>query len=182
MRGRVGWKFPLIFCLFFFGVGYGQNTSEILDATGIEGGLVVHVDCSNGRLTAALRANESYLVHGLDNDASEIAKAREHIHSLGLYGSVSVLKWDGKGFPYADNMVNLVVSENAGRVSENEIMRVLRPLGVAYLKSGGKWTKTTKPWPAEIDEWTHWVRLAEEPCAGNLQARFCERRKVLLQG
>jgi outer membrane protein assembly factor BamB len=167
IRGRFGLEFLLMVCLSFVGIGYGQNGRQILDATGVKGGLIVHVDCGDGGLTAALHANESYLVHGLDTDASDIEKARDHIRSLGLYGVVSVRKWDGRALAYADNMVNLVVSENADRVPEDEIMRVLRPLGVAYLKSGGKWTKTTKPWPADIDEWTHWLHSAD----GNAVAR-----------
>ncbi|MFQ6036159.1 MAG: hypothetical protein ACE5NM_09995 [Sedimentisphaerales bacterium] len=40
------------------GGGYGQNSQEILETTGVRGGLVVHVNCGNGRLTAALHANE----------------------------------------------------------------------------------------------------------------------------
>ena len=39
---------------------------QILAATGVRGGLVVHVGCGDGTLTAALRASDSYLVHGLD--------------------------------------------------------------------------------------------------------------------
>ena len=40
----------------------GETAGEILRATGVEGGLVVHVGCGDGRLTAALHANDSYMV------------------------------------------------------------------------------------------------------------------------
>ena len=59
---------------------------RILDATGVKGGLVVHVGCGDGKLTAALRANDSYIVNGLDANAANVAKAREHIRKLALYG------------------------------------------------------------------------------------------------
>ncbi len=36
-------------------------------------------------------------------------------------------------------------------------MRVLAPNGVACLRRNGAWTKTVKPWPADIDEWTHFL-------------------------
>ena len=39
----------------------------------------------------------------------------------------------------------------------SEVMRVLAPLGVAYIKNGTAWTKTVKPWPKGIDEWTHYL-------------------------
>ena len=43
----------------------GQTAKEILDATGVKGGVIVHIGCGGGELTAALRANDSYIVHGL---------------------------------------------------------------------------------------------------------------------
>ncbi len=130
---------------------------RILDATGVRGGLIVHVGCGDGKLTAALRANDRYLVHGLDADAGNVAKAREHIRALGLYGKVSVARMRGGRLPYADNLVNLLVAEDLGDVPMDDVLRVLAPNGVAYVKSAEKWTKTAKPWPEEIDEWTHYL-------------------------
>ena len=42
------------------------SAQKILESTGVRGGLVVHLGCGDGKLTAALRANDSYLVQGLD--------------------------------------------------------------------------------------------------------------------
>ena len=61
----------------------------------------------------------------------------------------------GPLLPYADNLVNLLVAEELGGVPMKECLRVLAPNGVACIKSGGRWTKTVKPRPKEIDEWTH---------------------------
>jgi len=130
---------------------------EILDATGVKGGLIVHIGCGDGRLTAALRAGENFIVHGLDTTPANIRKAREYIQSLGLYGAVSVDHWNGRELPYIENLVNLVVSENLGEVPMDEVMRVLAPNGVAYIKKDGKWTKTVKQRPKEMDEWTHYL-------------------------
>ena len=134
-----------------------EEAGRILDAAGVSGGLVVHLGCDDAKLTAALRVNDRYLVHGLHADAAGVVKARRHIQSLGLYGPVSVDQFRGDRLPYADNLVNLVVSENLGKVPMAEVMRVLCPNGVAYIKAGGKWARTVKPRPAEIDEWTHWL-------------------------
>jgi len=144
-----------------------QTAKEILQATGVRGGLVVHIGCGSGSRTAALRANDSYLVHGLDTDAGRVARARENIRKLGLYGPVSVDCFPGRALPYVDGTVNLVVAEDVGEVPLAEVMRVLCPRGVAYVRKGGAWTKTVKPWPAEIDEWTHWLHGAD----GNAVAR-----------
>jgi len=137
-----------------------DQAADILSATGVAGGLVVHVGCGDGKLTAALRAGESYLVHGLDADAANVAAAREHIRKAGVYGKVSVAHLTGKALPYIDNSVNLVVAEDLGAVPTGEVMRVLCPNGVAYVKKGNTWRKTVKPRPKEIDEWTHYMHDA----------------------
>jgi len=134
-----------------------NEARQILGHAGVNGGLIVHIGCGDGKLTAALRANNAFLVHGLDTDIDNVERAREHIHSMKFYGKVSVETWDGKQLPYIDNIVNLVVSENVGDFSMTEMMRVLVPEGVAYIKKEGIWTKTIKPRPEEMDEWTHYL-------------------------
>ncbi len=146
-------------------LGAGQSAQdvadEILRSAGVSGGLVVHLGCGEGKVTAALRASEAFVVHGLDGDRENVARAREYIRARGLYGKVSVMHWAGGRLPYADNLASLVVVEDPGAVSPREVMRVLRPGGVACVLQGGKWRKITKPWPREMDEWTHFRYSAE---------------------
>ena len=115
-----------------------DEAKGIIADTGIEGGLIVHLGCGDGKLTAALAYNDRYLVHGLDRDPQKVAVARRNIQSLGLYGPVSVETWEGSSLPYADNLVNLVVAEKLDRCSMEEVLRVLAPLGVA-LRQDGRW-------------------------------------------
>ena len=136
---------------------HASAARDLLTQSGVKGGLVVHLGCGDGKLTAALRANAGYRVHGLDTKAENVAAARRHIQSLGLYGEVSVERWDGRHLPYVDNLVNLVVADELDAAAMSEVMRVLCPEGVAYVGSGSKWTKTVKPRPGEIDEWTHYL-------------------------
>jgi outer membrane protein assembly factor BamB len=138
-----------------------QQAQRILDATGVKGGLVVHIGCGDGKLTAALRAGDNYTVQGLEPDAKNVETARKHIQSLGLYGPVSVIRWTSNYLPYVDNLVTLLVSENPGKIPMDEIMRVLAPLGVAYVKQDSQWAKIVKPWPKEIDEWQQHFRDAD---------------------
>ncbi|MHC4692487.1 MAG: class I SAM-dependent methyltransferase [Planctomycetota bacterium] len=137
-----------------------KAAKKILDATGIQGGFIVHVGCGDGKLTAALRAGDSYVVHGLDKDAKSIERAREYIQSLGLYGKVSVDQCQGRRLPYIDNLVNLIVSEDLGGISMDEVMRVLCPNGVAYIKKGRSWNKIVKKRPNGLDDWTHYLHDA----------------------
>ena len=144
-----------------------RKAKQILDAGGVKGGFIVHIGCEDAKLTAALCASNSYLVHGLDKDATNVRKARNYIESLGLYGEVSVELWKGKRLPYIDNLVNLLVSEQPIEVPMDEVMRVLAPNGVAYIKSGKTWKKIVKPWPDEIDEWTHFLHDADNNAVAN---------------
>ncbi|MHC4700614.1 MAG: outer membrane protein assembly factor BamB family protein [Planctomycetota bacterium] len=134
-----------------------QEAEEILEATGIRGGLVVHLNCGDGKLTAALGAHERLVVHGLVKTSEGVAQARAHIKSHGPYGRVSVAEHAGRELPYIDNIVNLLICEEPSDVTMGEIVRVLVPNGVAYIKRGGKWDKIVKPRAPEIDEWTHYM-------------------------
>jgi len=144
-------------CMLSAAQGQQLTAEYILRTSGVKGGLVVHVGCGDGELTASLRANDSYMVHGLDKSARNVAEAREHIQSLGLYGDVSVSQYDGEHLPYIDNLVNLIVVEQPNEVSREETMRVLAPNGMAYIQHGDKWTIIIKQRPGEMDEWTHYM-------------------------
>ncbi|MHC4516836.1 MAG: outer membrane protein assembly factor BamB family protein, partial [Planctomycetota bacterium] len=121
------------------------------------GGLIVHLGCGNGTETAKLGQGESFLIHGLDTDAAKVAAARETIRAKGLYGRVSIDLYDGKTLPYIDNLVNRIVVTGTCDVPDQEMLRVLRPSGVATV--GDK--KLVKPWPDTIDEWTHYLHDAD---------------------
>jgi len=134
-----------------------QQAKDIIKKTGVKGGLIVHIGCGDAKLTAELRVNDSYLVHGLDPDVKNVTKARKYLQSIGKYGAVMIDRLPSSFLPYVDNSVNLLVGENPGDISKDEIMRVLTPGGVAYLNKNSKWIKTHKPRPEEIDEWTHFL-------------------------
>jgi outer membrane protein assembly factor BamB len=136
------------------------DARKILEGAGVTGGLIVHVECGDGKLTAALHAGAGYLVHGLDSDPDNIKKARTHIRSLNLYGPVSVGSWAGSQLPYENDMVNLIVVEDAASISSEEIMRVLIPDGVAYIRHDDTWKKATKPANPKMDEWSHYLHDA----------------------
>jgi len=133
------------------------SAREILDATAVKGGLVVHIGCGHGKLAAELAESGPYLVHCLDSDPEAVDKAREYVRSQGLYGRVCVERLTGRSLPYVDNLVNLVVAAEPAQTTPDEINRVLAPGGVAYLKRGLAWNKTIKPRPQGIDDWTHFL-------------------------
>ena len=147
-----------------------KQAESIFAATGVKGGLVVHLGCGDGRLTAALRKDEAYAVHGLDTDPARVDKARKYIRSLGLYGPASAETFDGKHLPYTDNLVNMVVMRGTGDgirdagygIQDEEIMRVLCPGGVLVRLDSGRSTLSSlrKPPREGVDEWTHYLHDA----------------------
>jgi outer membrane protein assembly factor BamB len=151
----------LLLSLLMFALSAARGLADLADqvrASGIQGGLVVHVGCGDGKQTAKLLLNDRFCVHGLDADPADVQKARKHIRSAGIYGKVSVSLFDGKRLPYVDDLVNLIVASGECQVAREEILRVLTPGGVCLLlnrKSEIANRKWIKPWPEDIDNWNH---------------------------
>ncbi len=157
-------------CLSLANFAAADSAKDILKSSGVKGGLVVHIGCGDGKLISDLGENAGYIVQGLDTSAAKIEKAKNTIQSKGLTGKVTAKGFDGENLPYIDGSVNLiVVSNEKNRVPSEEIARVLAPLGVALVKKGvkfqapgfsakpsGDWVAHGKPWPKDIDEWTHY--------------------------
>jgi outer membrane protein assembly factor BamB len=147
--------------------GESLTAREIYDAMAVKGGLVVHIGSGDGKLTAALRASDSYMVQGLDTDAARVAKTRKALLAAGVHGQVTIKQFDGKHLPYVKDMVTLVVAEKLGDVTMDEVRRVLAPDGVACIKKGDKWVKTVNPRPKDIDEWSHFLHDASGNAVAN---------------
>ena len=158
---RVVWSIALLAAFITSTANAALTAEDIYKETGVKGGLVVHLGCGAGVLAAQFAMTDAYVVHGLDTDPNAVEVARASVAKTGKYGRASIAQFDGKRLPYADNFVNLLIAEELGDVSMDEVMRALVPRGVAYIKTGSKWEQTTKPWPDEIDEWTHFSHGAD---------------------
>ena len=163
---------------------------ELLTASGVKGGLVVCVGCDDPQLLVDFGKAGPYLVQGLDTDAKNVEAAKKLIQSKGIYGKVAADVFGGENLPYVDNLVNLLVVLNPGcAVPAEEVERVLAPRGVAVIRKDGNkelvsgiqhptftietgFVKFTKPVPADIDDWTHFLHgpdnnaLAEDTVVG----------------
>ncbi len=131
-----------------------QTAADLLTQSGVQGGLVVHVGAADAKLATGLRANDSYQVRALTRDAATLEKLRAEIGAD--YGAVSADLLNTPHLPFIENLVNLLVVEDA-QVTREEMDRVLVPNGVALIKNDGGWEKIVKPRPAEMDDWTHYA-------------------------
>ena len=133
-----------------------KTVEQLLNESNFRGGLVVHVGCATGEQTAALVINDNSIVQGLNTDRKEIERARQYARSFDLDGRLSFRKWDGGSLPYTDNLVNVLFWEEPDTETlMKEIMRVLAPKGIAFIKQTGGWNRVVKSWPEEFDEWPH---------------------------
>ncbi len=152
-------------------------------------GFCVYVGVTDGDLLIGLAGEGRHLVHGLAADQAAVEKARQKIVAAKLSGVVSVEVGPPGQLPYSDSLVSLLVVDNldeqlAAGLQMEEVLRVLRPGGVAWLgetgnaldeaqlrkllatagvdpadiellRTEGHWMKIVKPRPESIDEWTH---------------------------
>ena len=134
------------------------DAQKILADSQFNGGLIVQLGMHDAVLATELGKIPNALIHGLVTDAAALKKIRENIRKAGHYGRVSAMGWKGPHLPYGDNMVNLLVVGDPDGVPQEEMLRVLAPRGVAVFinrKSQIGNRKLNKPWPDDIDEWTH---------------------------
>ena len=87
----------------------------------------MHVDCGDGRLTAALKQADHTVVHGLTRNAANLEAARSRLQARKFDGSVSVELWNTTTMPYADNLVNLLLVDAGTQLPREEALRVLSP-------------------------------------------------------
>ncbi|MHC4249204.1 MAG: outer membrane protein assembly factor BamB family protein [Planctomycetota bacterium] len=124
---------------------------DLLEQSGVHGGLLVVVGCDDPDLLVKLGQQDGFLVQGIDTRDQKVTSAVRAIQRAGVYGKVSASKCPaGRQLPYVDNLVGLLIVDE-GRYPAKEIQRVLTPRGVAMV-SGRKIVKAVPP---GIDDWTH---------------------------
>ncbi len=134
-----------------------KTAKELLTKAGVTGGLIVQLGCGDGALTAALHRGSAYVVQGLDTDKQRVQTVRESVRAKGKLGPVSIDWWDGQHLPYTDNLVNLIIVNEPAHVAQTELQRALAPNGILLVRRDGQWQKTVKQWPAQFDQWTHYL-------------------------
>ncbi len=145
------------------GIAHGEDRSAdlVYQQANVQGGLVVELGLADLQFTTDLGAPDAVTLQTLVTDAARVADARESLEAKGLYGKITVAQFDGKSLPYADNLVNMFVVHEDNQVPDDEIFRALAPGGaVCVLDSQAGVRITRKPWPEEIDHWTHFLHSA----------------------
>jgi len=123
--------------------------ARILKAARTKKGLCVDLGCGEGKLALEIARQSEMFAHALTPHASELAASRKTLDTDGLYGRrVAAERGDLARLPYPDYCANLVVRGDLLRAgfhkwSWQEVLRILRPGGLAYIG------QTPKPGVAE---------------------------------
>ncbi len=165
----------------------GKQAARIVADSHAGGGVCVVLGAEDANLAIALAKQGPFVVQCLAGSAGLTATLRNRIHSREMYGTVTARTLTGRRLPYTDNLINILVvrSEEGLRnrgISARELLRVLAPLGIVHIAAGpsrpsplraqlvdlgatavspgpdgGSSSSVRKPWPADIDEWTHYL-------------------------
>jgi len=131
------------------------DAKAVFAATHARRGLIVHVGAQDGALAIALAQAEAVVVLAVAADATTEAVLRERLVAAGVHGQATATSPSVGRLPLVDDTAAAVVADldAALGVSRDELLRVLRPQGKAWLKQGGSWQVIEKPRPADIDDW-----------------------------
>ena len=116
-----------------------QSVDDFIRDSRFPGGLVVHLNAPDLGRTVAASEGGDFLVHGLYTESAALERARAYLAARRLSGRVTVSLCDGNVLPLVDNTVNLLIAENDGGVSDEEVLRVLAPRGRALRRQGDGW-------------------------------------------
>jgi len=134
----------------FAGQAEGKGT---LEKIGVTKGICVVLGDTRGEAALELARRSELLIYVQLPRAQDVDTARRLVDEAGLYGTrIAIEQGKLTELHLADNLADaLVVLAGAADVPEEEMLRVLRPHGKAFL--GDK--VLTKPVPEGVDDWSH---------------------------
>ena len=149
-------------------IGSAQITAEkILEQADMNRGVCCILGIEkDGSLPVDLAKKSGFLVHAIDPDQATISELRKKSEAEG-FSIQRLLAESGTTdhLPHATNTLDLVVSpvplDSQDGISKAEVLRALRPDGIAIFYNGDKVIQFSKPIPEGLDEWSHWEKAPD---------------------
>ena len=150
---------------------YAAAATEILNKGGVADGYCVDLGCGDGALAYELAQRSKLHIIAIEADPANVAKARENLTAVGLYGvRVTVHLGDPGKTNYPKHFADLVVSGRSVKVATDkpaarEVARLQRPFGgVAVLGQAGAMKRTVAGPLEGAGQWTHQYADAANTC------------------
>ena len=128
---------------------------RILAAAGTDKGFCVDLAAGDGGLALAVLEKSQFFVHALEADHKRVEAVRRRLAGSGLYGRRTAAEKSALArLPYPDYCANLIVrgdllAEGTRGVSWKELVRILRPGGLAYVGQSAEAAKGGRKLTAE---------------------------------
>ena len=114
-----------------------DQAADLLAATGVREGYALVLGLDDGRLVEELVRQSDLHVIAVDAHSDRVDTLRQRLHQAGFYGSrATVLKGCPLDYPFPPYLASLIVSEDAGVLSEDDldtwadaVFPALRPYG-----------------------------------------------------
>lgn len=171
---------------FAFGESSGDSLGAmIVKECGIAKGVCALLGGGEAALGLEIAHASNFFVHILDPRKQVVASAQETVDVEGLYGKrIAVERSSYDSLPYADDLLDMVIipqiaDSNLSNFSLQEVMRVLRPGGVAFFgnsKPGGVLSLQ------ELNKFAEKVRYDDQLVIGDASGLWMMLRKSLLPG
>lgn len=155
---------------------------HVMDESRIDRGVCSILGFDDQAALKIVRSGD-FLIHVRDPDADTVAKVREVADKAGLGIDRVVVEQGGLGkLPYADNMVDLLLAtqitdSDLAKLSAEEVLRVLRPLGMAVVGKASK--DGSNEFADKLAAWASALGIESSPASTNTLVVF---RKPALEG
>jgi outer membrane protein assembly factor BamB len=145
----------LLICLLVSVVVHAEETHD----KPVPGGLCVVIGEVDPDLVRKCTGG-TWVVHALSRDRAALDDVRRNHDVVAHTGAeFQASLWTTNPLPYVDNLANLIFCDLALDISDEELLRVLRPGGRAHVGTGAEAQLLMKPPSDGTDEWPHpWHR------------------------
>jgi ubiquinone/menaquinone biosynthesis C-methylase UbiE len=145
------------------------------ESGGIREGICIDIGCGSGHLDVELAKRSKLTIIGLDIDPDVEPPFEARMRQAGLHDRVSFVLGDAQALPFPDDYADMIVSRGTlvfipdiGKCLQ-EVDRVLKPTGVAFL--GGRYLYTPQAHKMPTERLREIVRQAKIPGARVIEAR-----------
>lgn len=135
------------------------TADQILEKVDVPRGILAIVGDTTEHLAIALAQRSELIVYTQLQSGSNLEQCRSRTDKEGFLGSRIYLETNNSNSIHlADNIADAVIVLNANKnITEDEMMRVLRPEGKAFIGTN----VISKPFPIGVDDWTHPYHLPD---------------------